>query len=195
MLGWIRGMEQMGIYREGEFPLERPAQLGMFGGYFYINLSHMRLMTLRLGGSAESADAAWVGSRADVPPYVPHPRDDDPEQSAKAAATVAGVFARSSWPEIDEALDQAWARRAARPDLAAMRDTELVKYARTSSQSWSKTGSGTSFRRCRPASARACWPAWRQRPGRPSSPWTSSPVLATWSPPLQRRHCGSSPGR
>ena len=95
VLGWIRGMEQMGIYREGEFPLERPAQLGMFGGYFYINLSHMRLMTLRLGGSAESADAAWVGSRADVPPYVPHPRDDDPEQSAKAAATVAGVFARS----------------------------------------------------------------------------------------------------
>ena len=131
VLGWIRGMEQMGIYREGEFPLERPAQLGMFGGYFYINLSHMRLMTLRLGGSAESADAAWVGSRADVPPYVPHPRDDDPEQSAKAAATVAGVFARSSWPEIDGALDQAWARRAARPDLAAMRDTELVKYART----------------------------------------------------------------
>ena len=60
-----------------------------------------------------------------------HPRDDDPEQSAKAAATVAGVFARSPWPEIDEALDQAWTRRAARPDLAAMSDTELVKYART----------------------------------------------------------------
>jgi phosphohistidine swiveling domain-containing protein len=131
VLGWIHGMEQMGIYREGEFPLERPAQLGMFGGYFYINLSHIRLMTLRLGGSAESADAAWVGSRADVPPYVPHPRDDDPEQSAKAAATVAGVFARSSWPEIDEALEQAWARRAARPDLSAMRDTELVTYSRT----------------------------------------------------------------
>jgi rifampicin phosphotransferase len=128
--GWVRGMEQMGIYREGEFPRERPAQLGMFGGYFYINLSHMRLMTLRLGGSAESADAAWVGSRADVPPYVPHPRDDAPEQSAKAAATVAEVFARTAWPEIDEALEKAWGRRAARPDLGAMRDAELVQYAR-----------------------------------------------------------------
>ncbi len=130
VLGWVRGMEQMGIYREGEFPRERPAQLGMFGGYFYINLSHMRLMTLRLGGSAESADAAWVGSRTDVPPYAPHPRDDDPEQSAKAVATVGEVFARTSWPEIDEALEKAWRRRAARPDLGAMRDTELVQYAR-----------------------------------------------------------------
>ena len=128
--GWVRGMELMGIYPEGEFPRERPAQLAMFGGYFYINLSHMRVMTLRLGGSAESADAAWVGSRADVPAYVPHPRDDDPEQSAKAGATVAKVFARTSWPEIDDALEKAWGRRAARPDLAAMRDAELVLYAR-----------------------------------------------------------------
>ena len=129
--GWVRGMELMGIYPEGEFPRERPAQLGMFGGYFYINLSHMRVMTLRLGGSAESADAAWVGSRADVPAYVPHPRDVDPEQAAKAGATVASVFARSSWPEIDDALEKAWGRRAARPDLAAMPDAELVRYART----------------------------------------------------------------
>jgi pyruvate,water dikinase len=128
--GWVRGMELMGIYPEGEFPRERPAQLGMFGGYFYVNLSHMRVMTLRLGGSAESADAAWVGSRADVPPYAPHPRDDDPEQSAKAGATVADVFAKTSWPEIDEALEKAWGRRAARPDLAVLRDAELVTYAR-----------------------------------------------------------------
>jgi phosphohistidine swiveling domain-containing protein len=129
--GWVRGMELMGIYPEGQFPRQRPAQLGMFGGYFYINLSHMRVMTIRLGGSAESADAAWVGSRADVPPYRPHPRDDDPEQSAKAAATVGEIFARTSWPEIDEALRRAWARRGARPDLAAMSDSELVQYART----------------------------------------------------------------
>lgn len=128
--GWVRGMELMGIYRENQFPRERPGQLGMFGGYFYINLSHMRVMTLRLGGSAESADAAWVGSRTDVPPYVPHPRDDDPEQSAKAAATVAEVFGKTSWPEIDEALEKAWARHAARPDLGAMSDAELVQYAR-----------------------------------------------------------------
>ncbi len=128
--GWVRGMELMGIYPEGEFPRERPAQLGMFGGYFYINLSHMRVMTLRLGGTAESADAAWVGARTDVPPYVPHPRDDDPEQSAKAGATIAEVFARKTWPEIDEALARAWGRRSARPDLGSMRDPELVEYAR-----------------------------------------------------------------
>ena len=127
--GWVRGMELMGIYREGEFPQQQPASPACSAA-LYINLSHMRLMTLRLGGSAESADAAWVGARADVPPYVPHPRDDDPELSAKAAAAVAEVFARTSWPEIDEALEKAWGRRAARPDLGAMRDAELVRYAR-----------------------------------------------------------------
>ena len=188
--GWVRGMEQMGIYREGEFPRERPAQLGMFGGYFYINLSHMRLMTLRLGGSAESADAAWVGSRADVPPYVPHPRADDSEQSAKAAATVAEVFAKTSWPEIDEALEQAWGRRAARPDLGAMRDTELVQYARKFQPELEQDWIWHVF-----ASLSASWPAWRQRQGLRSCPWTSSLVLATWSPPPPRRRYGTSPGR
>lgn len=131
VLGWIRGMELMGIYPEGQFPRQRPAQLAIFGGYFYINLSHMRVMTIRLGGTAESADAAWVGSRADVPPYQPHPRDNDPEQSAKAAATIGEILAKRSWPEIDEALQRAWARRASRPDLAAMSDSELVRHARS----------------------------------------------------------------
>ena len=49
-------------------------------------------------GGLTGADAAWVGSRTDVPPYVPHPRDDDPEQSAKAAATVGDIFAKTTWP-------------------------------------------------------------------------------------------------
>lgn len=44
--GWVRGMETMGIYHEGQFPREQPAQLGMFAGYFYINLSHIRLMLM-----------------------------------------------------------------------------------------------------------------------------------------------------
>ena len=30
--GWVRGMETMGIYHEGQFPRQKPAQLGMFAG-------------------------------------------------------------------------------------------------------------------------------------------------------------------
>jgi phosphohistidine swiveling domain-containing protein len=129
--GWVRGMEEMGIYRESEFPRERPAQLGMFSGYFYINLSHLRVMGLRLGAPVESLDHAFTGSRPDIPPYVPHPRDSDPEQEAKAAAVVGQIFARTSWPEIDKALADAKVRRALRPALETLSDADLVKHARS----------------------------------------------------------------
>jgi pyruvate,water dikinase len=129
--GWVRGMEAMGIYHEGQFPRERPAQLGMFAGYFYINLSHIRLMLIRLGVPAEAVDLAFVGKRSDVPPYVPHPRDEDPELTSRAAATVAAIFARTSWPEVDDRLAAAAERRRNRPLLTALSDAELVAYARS----------------------------------------------------------------
>lgn len=129
--GWVRGQVAVGIYREGEFPLERPAQLGMFAGYFYINLSHIRLMLLRLGVPVEAVDLAFVGKRSDVPPYVPHPRDNDPEANARAAASVGKIFARTAWTEVDDRLEAATQRRRDRPDLTALSDAELVAYART----------------------------------------------------------------
>ena len=129
--GWVSGMEAMGIYHVGQFPRVRPAQLGMFAGYFYINLSHMRVMLMRLGVPAESVDLAFVGQRTDVPPYVAHPRDEDPELTARAGATVAAIFGRVAWPEVDERLAAATARRRNRPDLRSLSDAELVAYART----------------------------------------------------------------
>jgi pyruvate,water dikinase len=129
--GWVRGMEDIGIYHQGQFPLEKPAQLGMFAGYFYINLSHIRLMLLRLGVPVDQVDLAFVGKRSDVPPYVPHPRDDDPELTARAAASVGAIFGRTAWPEVEERLDAARETRRNRPDLGAMSDAELVSYARS----------------------------------------------------------------
>jgi rifampicin phosphotransferase len=129
--GWVRGMEAMGIYHQGQFPLERPAQLGMFAGYFYINLSHIRLMLIRLGVPADAVDLAFVGKRSDVPPYVPHPRDEDPELTMRAAESVGAIFQRASWSEVDERLAAATERRHSRPDLAALSDAELLAYART----------------------------------------------------------------
>jgi rifampicin phosphotransferase len=88
-------------------------------------------MGLRLGAPAESLDHAFTGARPDIPPYVAHPRDRDAEQEAKAAAVVGGIFARSSWPEIDEALADARSRRAERPVLQTLSDADLVKHARS----------------------------------------------------------------
>ncbi len=78
--GWYRGFVEFGIYGEDEFntPPKIP-MVGIFGGYFYLNLSHMRLLGLRLGADLAKFDADLLGSHPDTPPYEPHPDDINPE--------------------------------------------------------------------------------------------------------------------
>jgi len=130
--GWYRGFVEFGIYGADEFntPPKIP-MVGIFGGYFYLNLSHMRLLGLRLGADLDEFDAGLLGSHPDTPPYEPHPDDVNPELSAKAAATIGEILGRSSFPEIDE--DRARTARLAqeRPDLRSLTDAELVARARS----------------------------------------------------------------
>lgn len=130
--GWYRGFVEFGIYGADEFntPPKIP-MVGIFGGYFYLNLSHMRLLGLRLGADLDQFDADLLGSHPDTPPYEPHPDDVNPELSAKAAATIGEILGRSSFPEIDE--DRARTARLAleRPDLSTLTDGELVARARS----------------------------------------------------------------
>ena len=60
--GWLRGLVDFGIYRDGELPMDRPPVAGLFGGYFYINLSHCRVMAIRMGMTVEAFDAALLAS-------------------------------------------------------------------------------------------------------------------------------------
>ncbi|MBI1350330.1 MAG: hypothetical protein GC156_04350 [Actinomycetales bacterium] len=130
--GWYRGFVEFGIYGPDEFntPPKIP-MVGIFGGYFYLNLSHMRLLGLRLGADLDEFDAGLLGSHPDTPPYQAHPDDVNPELSAKAAATIGEILGRSSFEEIDE--DRARTARLAqdRPDLTALSDAELVTRARS----------------------------------------------------------------
>ena len=130
--GWYRGFVEFGIYGADEFntPPKIP-MVGIFGGYFYLNLSHMRLLGLRLGADLDEFDAGLLGSHPDTPPYEPHPDDVNPELSAKAAATIGEILGRTSFPEIDE--DRARTARLAqeRPDLRSLTDAELVARARS----------------------------------------------------------------
>lgn len=130
--GWYRGFVEFGIYGPDEFNTPpRIPMVGIFGGYFYLNLSHMRLLGLRLGADLDEFDAGLLGSHPDTPPYEPHPDDVNPELSARAAATIGEILGRSSFPEIDE--DRARTARLAkeRPDLTALTDAELVARARS----------------------------------------------------------------
>lgn len=130
--GWYRGFVEFGIYGPDEFNTPpRIPMVGIFGGYFYLNLSHMRLLGLRLGADLAEFDAGLLGSHPDTPAYEPHPDDVNPDLSAKAAATIGEILGRSSFPEIDEDRARTAALAQDRPDLTAMTDAELVARARS----------------------------------------------------------------
>ena len=129
--GWLRGLVEFGIYREGELPMARPPVAGLFGGYFYINLSHCRVVAIRMGMTVEAFDAALLGSAAAAPPYQPHPDDPCDKCSAKVAQTIGEILAASRFPQIDADLDRVLARRRDRPDLAALSAVGLVAHARS----------------------------------------------------------------
>ena len=129
--GWLRGLVEFGIYREGELPMTRPPVAGLFGGYFYINLSHCRVVAIRMGMTVEAFDAALLGSAAAAPPYQPHPDDPCEPCSVKVAQTIGEILAASRFPQIDADLDRVLARRRDRPDLAALSAAGLVAHARS----------------------------------------------------------------
>ena len=129
--GWLRGLVEFGIYREGELDPAQPPVVGSFGGYFYINLSHCRVVAIRMGMTVEAFDAALLGSAAAAPPYQPHPDDPCAECSAKVAQTIGEILGASEFPHIDADLERVLAKRRGRPDLAALSDADLVAYARS----------------------------------------------------------------
>jgi phosphohistidine swiveling domain-containing protein len=129
--GWRKGFVGFGIYREEEVAGPRPPFVGMFGGYFYLNLSHMRLFGIRMGQTADQIDAAFVGQRSDTPVYVAHPEDEDAELTAKAGATLQRMLGQSNFPEADADRERLRRLRRERPDLSELSDGQLVAYARS----------------------------------------------------------------
>jgi pyruvate,water dikinase len=129
--GWRKGFVGFGIYHEEEVAGPRPPFVGMFGGYFYLNLSHMRLFGIRMGQTADQIDAAFVGQRSDTPAYVAHPDDQDGELTAKAGGTLQRMLGQTNFPEADADRERLRRLRRERPDLTRLSDAELVAYARS----------------------------------------------------------------
>ncbi len=126
--GWIRG----GTHELSDFDPDHPETFGMFGGYFYLNLSSCRLQGVRNPGvTVEQLDMAFFGAHPDVPAYVAHPDDEKPHLVEKIAANTAWVMSASSWPEIDTDKSAAAALREARGDLTKYADAELLARVRS----------------------------------------------------------------
>ena len=130
--GWRDGYVRGGCTTLDEYTDAPPAACGFFGGYFYINLSNVRMQGVRSPiVTVEQLDLAFFGDHPDVPPYVAHPDDDRPELVPRVLEHLGWVMTATSWPEIDDEKTQTRALRAARPDLTTLSDVELVALART----------------------------------------------------------------
>lgn len=129
--GVAQGFIDFGIVNADEFALDPPEVFGNWGGYFYNQLSLPRLMGVRMpGASPEAIDLAYFGDHPGVPPYTPHPDDENEERSATLAETMAWVMGAEGSPDQVDAAERARQAVATRPDLSALSNAELVARAR-----------------------------------------------------------------
>ena len=97
--GYKAGLIRCGAYEDSDFDATHPETVACFGGYFYINLSAIRMQGARNpAASVPALDAAFFGNHPDVPTYVPHPEDSKPHLVPAIEAHMAWVLSRPDWP-------------------------------------------------------------------------------------------------
>ena len=132
-LGWRDAWVRMGAFDADEFPEGIYAQLGVLGGYCFLNASMIRLVGERAPGlSWEAMDAQFFGAQPGIPPYVEAAGDVRPDLEEKIGATFGYVLSQSTVDDLTELTeDRNMTRklRRDRPDLTAMSNDELwVRY-------------------------------------------------------------------
>ena len=123
-IGWREAWFRMGAFVPDEFPDGTFCQLGVQGGYCYLNASLIRLFGERAPGlSWQAMDEQFFGAQPGIPPYVEEPGDQRPDLTEKIGATFAWVFSKQSLSDLDELTDDRLETkriRAERPDLSAL---------------------------------------------------------------------------
>lgn len=130
--GVATGFVDFGVVDASEYDTDPPQMFANFGGYFYNPMSLSRVMGARMpGATPEAIDQAYFGDHPGVPPYDAHPDDVNEVQAVKLGETMAWVMTTDSFPRQHAASAMASAAVAARPDLSALSNEELVGYARS----------------------------------------------------------------
>ena len=128
---WKQALADFGAFDLDEFRPDMIDIQGMLHGYVYLNLSNLRVFGARMpGATPELMDQTYLGERADVPPYEPHPDDDRPEFTERIMASLGKVFATENRDDFVQLAKEAGRLREARPDLTSMSDAELVALER-----------------------------------------------------------------
>ncbi|MEC7845675.1 MAG: PEP-utilizing enzyme [Actinomycetota bacterium] len=136
IIGWRDGYIRPGYFTEDEMSEYRPEVGGFFGGFFYINLSNVRMQGVRNPTvTIKDLDLAFFGDHPDVPDYEEHPDDVNEDLTDGILAHMGWVMSATEWPEVDDAKERTIALRSDRPDLKSMPMEAIVEYAR-SLQPW-----------------------------------------------------------
>lgn len=127
--GWRSAWERMGAFELAEFPDDEFCQLGVVGGYCYLNASLIRLFGERAPGlSWQDMDAQFFGAQPGIPAYVEAVGDVRPDLTEKVGATFASVLAFSSVDQLEnisEHKQRTIELRRSRPDLTRLTEEEL----------------------------------------------------------------------
>ena len=128
-LGWRDAWGRMGAFELDEFPADEFCQLGVLGGYCYLNASLIRLFGERAPGlSWRAMDEQFFGVQPGIPDYVEQPGDRRPGLTAQIGETFAWVFGQTSLNDLARLSDHRTMTielRARRPDLTAMSERQL----------------------------------------------------------------------
>ena len=136
IIGWRDGYIRQGYFTENEMSEDRPEVGGFFGGFFYINLSNVRMQGVRNPTvTIKDLDLAFFGDHPDVPDYEEHPDDVNEDLTDGILAHMGWVMSTTEWPEVDLAKERTIALRTNRPDLKSMQMADIVEHAR-SLQPW-----------------------------------------------------------
>jgi pyruvate,water dikinase len=129
--GWRDAYVNTGSFAASEFEDDRPNTIGSFGGYLYLNMSATRLYGVRCPGlTPEIVDFQYFGEMPGIPPYEPRPGDEDPERTAQLQTWIDRLFTDEDLPEPRAEKAEVDQLVAARPDLRALSDDELIERAR-----------------------------------------------------------------
>ena len=128
-LGWRDAWERMGAFTHEEFPQDTFAQLGVVGGYCYLNASLIRLFGVRAPGlSWEDMDEQFFGAMPGVPPYKQRAGDEDLAKTQKIGETFQWALSHTKLEDLQELTESKRATkklRDDRPDFSKYSNAEL----------------------------------------------------------------------
>jgi phosphohistidine swiveling domain-containing protein len=125
--GWRDALARFGALEPDDYDGVRPACIGVFGGYAYLNVSLHRILAVRTPGlSPPDMDRSLFGE-SEAPPYEPRAGDKSLGATLKVARTVARSLGARRLGDLDADKEQVTSWLAQVPDAATADDERLLR--------------------------------------------------------------------